>query len=173
MENRKVGKKRTGVIVTLAGVATLTVVLPGCDSQSPGVQYCELITTIARDPDKMTYIKEWIASHLEDERFRETLRDLHTVRAEDERMQRFGDLDWKYLGIAQGIGTLSFHGALETDSGRLDVSRINGVELSVGRSSIYVRVTAEDFARQTWSPQHLPGMKAFGEDVFIDCGADA
>ena len=154
----------------LFGVATLAGGLSGCEQQSPVRQLCGLLTAIASDPNKVAYIKKWIGSHLEDEKFRETLRDFNSLRAHDERMQRFGDLDWKYLGIAEGIGTVEFHGAL--NAGHLDVSRINAVEMSVGRSSIFVRLSSDNSAGQSWSPEHLAEMRAFGEDVFVSCGEE-
>lgn len=165
-------KWRQSGMVPIVVVATLMAGLVGCGLQSPGEQWCGLLTSIANDPNKVSYTKQWIGTHLADERFRESLRDLRTLPSHDGRMKEFGAFDWKYLGIADGAGWLEFHGALES-SGRLDVSRINAVEVSIGRSSILVRLSSENSARQTWSPEHLEETRAVGDDVFVYCDKES
>lgn len=149
-------------------MATLTFGPLGCDTQSPSVQLCALVTAIANDPLKRSYIKKWIGSHLEDKRFRESLRDFPVLRSGDSRTEESGDFDWQYLGIAEGIGSLEFHGPVDS-SGKVDAARINAVELSAGRSSIFVRLNSEISARQTWSSERLVEMKVIDDDVFVFC----
>jgi hypothetical protein len=156
---------------TLVCVAALIAGLVGCESRSPAQQFCELATAIANDPDKRSHLKKWIVAHLEDEKFRESLRDFSSLRGDEERMQDFGAVE-RQLGIAEGTSSLEFHGALER-SGKFDASRINAVELSVGRSSIFVRLSPEFYARQTWSPESLAAMKAFDDDVFVYCDMES
>ena len=109
-------------------------------------------------------------AHLEDARFRESLRVFREMSGDNDRMLEFGALDWNYLGIAEGTGSVEFHGEM-TSSG-LDVSHINAAELGVGRSSILLILSPDTYARQTWSRRSLEAMTAAGDDVFFYCDMD-
>ena len=166
--NWGLSKKRVRMLATFFSVTALTAVFPACEARNPSVQFCDLVTVISTNVEKRNYLKRWIGSHLNSARFRESVRDRRVFPGDDDRMQEFGDLDWSYLGIAEGTGSLEFHGAMES-SGKLDTSRINAVEFWLGRSSIFVRLNAELYPRQSWKPERLTVMKAAGSDVFYYC----
>jgi hypothetical protein len=70
-------------------------VLLGCKVLNRVDKTCSLMTTIAGDSQKMRYTKEWIASHLSDNRLREGLLERGSFNPDNLRIRGFSSLDWK------------------------------------------------------------------------------
>ena len=153
------------VIVFAATALTLAFILPGCGTRSLEEERCSALTAIASDTAKMRYAKEWIASHLSDKRFLESLRTRSELGYSDARML---DLDWEFLGIPRELVTLQFNIDV-SDSGGRNIERIDSASIRFGRSFIIIRLSAaKDFGLH-WLPERLAKIKAVGDGVFVYC----
>lgn len=147
-------------------------ILPGCGARSEAEGLCGDVTAVASDAQKMKYVKEWIASHLSDQKFLESIRRNPTLRHKDERLPESGGLDWKYLGVAAELTRVEFNRHYY-QSGGADADRYGSVSLQLGRSFIVIRLGSTNDLGLDWSPEYLSKLKAFGDDVFVFCDGSA
>src|SRR6185295_3561596 len=127
------------IVVAMLSASVFATAMPGCKARHQDDQLCTVLIGIANDPAKMKYIKERIASLLDDDRFRESLREPRTPHDSEERLRQFGGIDWEYLGIAEHMGSLEFHMGTYGPGG-WDTRQIDSAEIGLGRSSLLVRL---------------------------------
>jgi len=119
----------------------------------------------------MRYAKKWIASHLADPRFLESIQKRSTFEYGDERTASLGGLDWKYLGYPEQFASLQFNMGI-TDSGKWDVTQVHSASLRQGRSFIIIKLSAAKHLGLFWSPEDLAEIRAVSKDVFVYCDDD-
>ena len=158
------GKLRRAMVVA-AAASMLALILPGCGTRSLEEERCIALTAIASDTEKMRYAKEWIASHLSDKRFQESLRTRSELGSNDPRML---DFDVKYLGIPRELVTLQFNMDV-SDSGGRDIKQIDSASIRLGRTYIIIRLSAANDFGLLWPPEMLAEIKAVGDGVFVYC----
>lgn len=128
---------------------------------------CESLTKLASDREKIGYAKDWIVSHLENPEFRESLRKRHSFEHGDERYQKYGSLDWKYLGLLEGMARLEFNMDTASPSG-WDINRIYSASLSQGRASLIIDLSPEAKLDPMWTPPDHE-TKQIGDGLFLWC----
>lgn len=131
-------------------------------------EVCTSLTAIASDAQKMRYAKEWILSHLADHDFRESLRISNSFDHDDGRIQEFGGLDWKYLGVPDRYAELRFNMPV-TDSIEWDITRVGSASLRWGRSFILIKLSSAKDMGLPWSPEDFARLKPVGDGVFVNC----
>jgi len=156
-------KSRLSIVTSLLASVLLT-----CAACSPRGDSCSAIDAIANDTTKMHYAREWIASHLADPKFRESVQRRHTFDFGDERISQFGMVDWKYLGFAKELASLRFNMAT-TNSGEWDISRIDSVSLQQGRVAIVIRLSSLESFQSFWPQEVLAKMHSVANDVLVYC----
>jgi hypothetical protein len=144
------------------------VALLGCVSCSRDSKACRSLAAIASDEKKMNYAKEWITSHLADPEFRKSLRISHSFDYSDERIQKFGGLDWKYLGFPERHAELVFNMPI-TAAVEWDITQVHSAWLDWGRSSIIIKLSSSKDLWPNASPEDVALIKAVGNDVFLYC----
>ncbi len=166
-------KKQSGVrVVSKKLVLVLAVGLLGSSPYSQASEVCASLTTIASDAQKMRYAKEWIVSHLADRDFLKSLRIRNSFRHDDERVKRFGGLDWKYLGFPERYYVELRFNMPVTDSIEWDITQVGSASLRWGRSFILIKLSSAKDMGLPWSPEDFARLKTVGDGVFVHCGDD-
>jgi hypothetical protein len=163
--------ERSGVRVLskwLSFVLAVGLLASASCSRSSGV--CASLTTIASDEQKMRYAKEWIVSHLADRDFRESLRIRKSFRQDDERVQRFGGLDWKYLGFPERYYVELDFNMPTANAAEWDITQVGSASLRWGRSFILIKLSSAKDMGLPWSAEDFARLKTVGDGVFVHCG---
>jgi hypothetical protein len=129
---------------------------------------CAGLTAIASDGQKMERVKAWLASRMSDKDFMDAVRQNRYFEPGDPRLQKYIDLDWRYLGFVPEYASLVFN-SRNIERHDFDAGEIESVSLGQGRSSIIIRLgSAEDLGLR-WPAQEAKKMKAVRADVFVYC----
>jgi hypothetical protein len=137
---------------------------------SMAASYCETVTTIANDAERMKYAKEWLTSRLSDPKFRQSIRIRHAFHHGDERAQQFGALDWSYLGFPDRNATLELN--MPIKNAEWDISRVHSASLCWGRYCIIIKLSPAEDLGLSWSTEHLAKLKVIRGDVYVACLGD-
>jgi hypothetical protein len=147
----------------------LAIMLSSLES-SVAASYCETVTTIANDAERMKYAKEWLTSRLSDPKFRQSIRKRHAFHHGDDRAQQFGAPDWSYLGFPDRHATLEFN--MPIKNAAWDISRVHSASLCWGRYCIIIKLGPADDLGLSWSAEHVAKLKGIRDDVYVACLGD-
>lgn len=120
-------------------VAAALLLSGGCSD--PGKEACDRVTSVAEDPGKVEYLKEWIEERTSEPEFLVHMGKLGLSNAPDDpRHFEQLRLDTELLGIDQRYAFVWLHGDVGRGDDLFERSTIKYVEIGEGRSSLIVLV---------------------------------
>jgi hypothetical protein len=129
-----------------------------------GDERCDRLAAVASDPQKVKYVREWVAARMQDERFMTVARQSPYFDRRDPTMWRYIDLDSRRLGFDPTL-------VLFNDGFGADV-RANGLRYSqihLGRPSIIIQVNPTADLEAEWSAADRGRLRAFGDGAVVFC----
>ena len=163
-------RRREGaaLIVCAAMALVVVVTLSVLQMQGAHAATCDRLAAIAEDPQKMRYVRDWVASRTTDARFMEAVRESSSFARGDPRTWQYIDLDWGYLGFAPKVAWLEFN-IKAADVRGVDTATIQSVTLNQERSSIIIKLDATDEFELEWLPEEMKKVRSVAKGVFVYC----
>lgn len=145
----------------------LTLILLGSQPQPGG--RCADIIEIAKDRDKIAYLKKWMSERLQDPDFMMLMNRRYAVRLDDDPTQlSILGVDWNYLGLNSHYGSVGLNPSAVARN--RDGSTVKSVSVGEGRHSIIIKVQGSDeFGLDSWSQEILDSMVRVDDDVSVIC----
>lgn len=123
---------------------------------------CNRVEGIARDADKMKYVKEWAAARTADKEFVDAAIKYQWFEQAFPLTQRYIDLDWRSLGFYPQSAWVAFN----IDN----TATINSISLNQGRHGVIVKLDASsDLVIKLGPPGNLSTIRPVSDDVFVYC----
>ena len=138
---QRVDKRKKSILYICVLVCTVIIIVNiiSIYQVNAGV-HCRDVTVIARDVDRVNYLKNWITESLSNPKFLEIERKNRLSRHADPTREEFAQInfDLDYLGMDLSGAGIDLHRDLNADY--LDPTNIKSVSFSQGRDSIVIRV---------------------------------
>jgi hypothetical protein len=125
---------------------------------------CSRLAAVASDPQRVRYVREWVAARMKDERFMATARQSPYFDRRDPTMWRYIDLDPRRLGFDPTL--VQFNDGFGADV------RANGltyVQIFLGRPSIIIETSAAADVGSEWSTEDRAKLRAFSPGALVIC----
>jgi hypothetical protein len=150
------------LFAVLAGSLAVAAIL---DSRSHDDQ-CSQLTAIASDPQKIAYVRAWVASRSQDERFMTAVKTDARFDHDDPGTWQSIDLDWQRLGLSPINARLEFNDGFAPYVRTLG---IRSVSLYQGRSGIIIGLSAGDLGLGSWSTEQVRQLRLVADGVYVYC----
>jgi hypothetical protein len=127
---------------------------------------CNQLTAIASDPQKVAYVRAWMASRSQDERFMTAVKTHARFDHDDPGTRQSLDLDWQRLGLSPINARLEFNDGFAPYVRTLG---IRSVSLYQGRSGIIIGLNAGDLGLGSWGAEEVRKLRRVGDGVYVYC----
>ena len=160
--------RRVGLALTAVAAIAVAFYLVTSKTQSFHDHTCTALMAIAKDSEKMNYVRTWVASRVNDEQFMDAVRKNRTFELGLPATRQYIDLDWRYLGFLPQDAWVGFD-LEDADKDGLDARGIASVSLNQFRSSITIKLNAAADLGFQWTSEEMKKVRPVGNDVFVYC----
>ena len=125
---------------------------------------CNRLAAVSSDPQRVKYVREWLAARMRDERFMAVARESPYFDRRDPTLWRYIDLDQHQLGFDPTL--VQFNDGFGADV------RANGLryaQIQLGRPSVIIQVNPAADLGMEWSAADRARLRAFSESAFVFC----
>jgi hypothetical protein len=151
-------------VARLGWVLAVAAVMAACYHDTP----CVRLTALAKDSQKMEYVRTWAVSRISDERFMDAVREGSSFERIDPRMRQYIDLDWHYLGLDPDLVWIGFNSKVP-DPRQVSAAEIGSVSIGHAGSTIIIGLRAGGDLGVELPPEELRTFRPVGHDVFMYC----
>lgn len=163
------GPARVGLVVAAAGVlaAGFSFVTAKFDNVLEGK--CTAFTGIAKDAQKMNYVREWVAKRTASKEFMELVVKYRAFEQFSPYTPKYIDLDWRYLGFDPRAAWIGFN-INDAEEQGADPARILSISLNQGRAGVILKLNpTDDVVGKFGPPGNKSSVKPVGNDAFVYC----
>lgn len=102
---------------------------------------CEKMIGIAKDDRKITYIRNWALSNIDNKKLNKHLLKRKSIYAR-QNFDIFNTInfDWEYIGLDKKNAYMSLHGVMDNKINLIDLNKIKSITVGEGRYGLSVKL---------------------------------
>lgn len=126
---------------------------------------CNRLASIGGDPQRIQYVRNWVAERTGDAEFMEAVRRFRSFEHTNPILRAYIDLDWDYLGLPPNLAWIEFN-MKSTETRNVDARGIGSVSLHEGRSSIIIQLNDASDLGLGWPADAMSRLQDVGNGAF-------
>lgn len=163
-------RERTAVLSVAAAVVLLAgaIYFYANEYDKVAERQCNSVTAIAKDTQKIRYVKEWVATRTANRDFVEAVVKNRWFLRAGSLAAQYIDIDWRYLGFYPDRAWVGFN-VDDAEARGADPARIASISLNQGRTGIILKLNPTDDVVGDGPPGNPSTVRSVGDDVFVYC----
>ena len=125
---------------------------------------CNVLAAVASDPQRVRYVREWMAARMKDEEFMADARKLPYFERRNPTMWPHVDLDAGRLGFPPTL--VQFNG---DDGADVRANGLRYAQIHAGRPSIIIQLDPAADLGAEWTAKDRQQLRAFSPGAFVYC----